>query len=92
MSCWYIKKNKPSQFIKNDFCRRQDFPKAYSHHHYICGFDVKYLKKLNNELIFKNTFPILLDDKTSRKLIEIDTPEQLKNLKRLIENEKTKNN
>ena len=47
------KKNKPSQFIKNDFCRRQDFPKAYSHHHYICGFDVKYLKKLNNELIFK---------------------------------------
>ena len=83
MSCWYIKKNKPSQFIKNDFCRRQDFPKAYSHHHYICGFDVKYLKKLNNELIFKNTFPILLDDKTSRKLVEIDTPEQLKKFKKI---------
>ena len=44
---------------------------------------IKYLKKLNNELIFKNTFPILLDDKTSRKLIEIDTPEQLKKFKKI---------
>tara|TARA_B100001057_G_scaffold499219_2_gene609049 strand:- start:3178 stop:3849 length:672 start_codon:yes stop_codon:yes gene_type:complete len=83
MSCWYIKKNRPSQFIKNDFCRRQDFPKAFSHHHYICGFDVKYLKKLNNELIFQNTFPILLNNKTSKKLIEIDTYEELKRFKEM---------
>ena len=25
MSCWQVKKNKVSQFIKNDLCRRQDF-------------------------------------------------------------------
>ena len=37
MSCWKVKKDEVSQFIKNDLCRRQDFPKAYSHHHYICG-------------------------------------------------------
>ncbi len=83
MSCWYIKNNRPFQFIKNNFCRRQDFPKAYSHHHYICGFDVKYLKKLNNELIFNKTFPILLDNKTSKKLIEIDTPEEMKKFKKI---------
>tara|TARA_B100000902_G_C27304189_1_gene914469 strand:+ start:1371 stop:2042 length:672 start_codon:yes stop_codon:yes gene_type:complete len=83
MSCWYIKKNKPIQFIKNDLCRRQDFPLAYSHHHYICGFHVKFLKKLNNELIYKDTYPILLNSKTSKKLIEVDTPEELKRLKKM---------
>lgn len=78
MSCWYIKKKKPIQFIKNDLCRRQDFPLAFEHYHYICGFNVKYLNKLNNELIFKDTFPIILDIDTSKKLIEVDTPEDLK--------------
>ena len=84
MSCWFIKKNKPFQFIKNDLCRRQDFPAAYSHHHYICGFNVKYLNKLNNELISTDTFPLLLNSKTSNKLIEVDTPEELKRFKRMI--------
>ena len=83
MSCWYIKNNKPSQFIKNNLCRRQDFTKAYSHHHYICGFNVKFLKKLNNELIFKDTYPILLNSITSKKLIEVDTPEELKKFKKM---------
>jgi CMP-N-acetylneuraminic acid synthetase len=83
MSCWYIKKNKPIQFIKNDLCRRQDFPLAYSHHHYICGFNVKFLKKFNNELIYKDTYPILLNSKTSKKLIEVDTPEEFKRLKKM---------
>ena len=78
MSCWYLKKNKPYQFIKNDICRRQDFPEAYSHHHYICGFKLNYLNKLNNELISRSTFPILLNDYTSKKLIEVDTPNELK--------------
>ena len=90
MSCWFIKKNKPFQFIKNDLCRRQDFPAAYSHHHYICGFNVKYLNKLNNELISTDTFPLLLNSKTSNKLIEVDTPEELKRFKRMIKNEKPK--
>ncbi len=88
MSCWHIKKNKPIQFIKNNFCRRQDFPLAFEHHHYICGFNVKYLNKLNNELIFKNTFPIMLNDDTSRKLIEVDTPEILRKYLKNKKNEK----
>ena len=83
MSCWYLKKNRPLQYIQNNLYRRQDFPEAYSHHHYICGFNLKYLKKLNNELIFRNTFPIILNDKTSKKLIEIDTLEQLKKFKKI---------
>jgi CMP-N-acetylneuraminic acid synthetase len=82
MSSWYIKKNKPFQFIKNNLCRRQDFTKAFSHHHYICGFNTKYLNQLNNELIFKNTFPILLNDYTSKKLIEVDTKKELKKFKK----------
>jgi len=83
-SCWYIKKNKPFQFLKNNLYRRQDFPKAYSHHHYICGFDIKFLKKLNNELIFGDTYPILLSKHVSNKLIEVDTFEDLKKLKNQI--------
>lgn len=83
MSCWYIKKNKPFQFIKNDLCRRQDFPLAYSHHHYICGFNVKSLNKLNNELIFKDTYPVLLNRNTSKKLIEVDTPKELTRFKKI---------
>jgi len=92
MSCWFIKNNKPFQFIKNDLCRRQDFVKAYSHHHYICGFSIKFIKKLNNELISKNTFPILLSDSISKKLIEVDTPKQFKEFKNFNKHEKTKNN
>ena len=83
MSCWYIKKNKPYQFIKNDLCRRQDFPLAYSHPHYICGFNVKYLNKLNNELISKGTYPIVLNSKTSKKLIEVVKLEELKKFKKM---------
>ena len=83
MSCWYMKKKKPHQFIKNDLCRRQDFNEAYSHHHYVCGFNIKYLEKLNNELIFKDTFPVLLHNNISKKLIEVDTPKDLKKYKKL---------
>ena len=93
LSCWSFKRNKPTQFIKNNLFRRQDYPKAYEHYHYICGFSIKYLKKLNNELIFKNTFPIILSKRISKKLIEIDTPEELKKFNKLKNknNEKTKN-
>ena len=61
------------QFIKNDFFRRQDLPKTYIHYHYLCAFKVKYLNQLNSELICNKTIPIILTDKTSSKLIEIDT-------------------
>ena len=74
-------KNRPFQFVEMTY-GRQDFPEAFSHHHYICGFNIKYLNKLNNELIFKNTFPIFLNNDTSRKLIEVDTYEELKKFKK----------
>ena len=45
--------------------------------------DEVYEKRLNNELIFRHTFPIILNDKTSRKLIEIDTPEEMKQFKKI---------
>ena len=83
MTCWYFNKNKPFQFIQNNLYRRQDYPQAYSHHHYICGLKLKFSKKLNNELIFKNTYPILLDNKTAKKLIEVDTHSEYKKLKKM---------
>ena len=83
MTCWYLNKNKPFQFIKNNLYRRQDYPKAYSHHHYICGFNIEILKKLNNELIFDNTYPILLDNQTTKKLIEVDTYGDFKKFKKM---------
>lgn len=91
LNTWYLKKNKPFQFVKNNICRRQDLPIAYSHHHYICGFNIKYLHQLNNELIFKHTFPILINKKTSKNLIEVDTRVELKKFKEISKNEKTKN-
>ena len=79
---WRIKKNnKISQFIKNDIFRRQDLPKSYNHYHYICAFKVKEITKLNSELINKHTFPLILNNKTQSKLIEIDTNDDLKRYK-----------
>ena len=77
-NCWFKKNGKMSQFIKNDFYRRQDLPKTYIHYHYLCAFKVKYLKQLNSELICNKTIPIILTDKTSSKLIEIDTKQDYK--------------
>ena len=33
-NCWFKKKNKIYQYIKNDYYRRQDLPETYTHHHY----------------------------------------------------------
>ena len=79
-SCWYKKGSKMFQFIKNDYYRRQDLPRTYSHHHYLCAFKTKYLNLLNSELIYKNTIPIILSKVTSSKLIEIDTKKDFKKL------------
>ena len=67
------------------------FSKAYSHRNYICGFNTKYLNKLNNELIFKNTFPILLN-KNTKKPMEIDTPEEYIKFKKVNKMKKLKIN
>tara|TARA_B100001057_G_scaffold221315_2_gene221710 strand:+ start:161 stop:814 length:654 start_codon:yes stop_codon:yes gene_type:complete len=70
-SCWYLKNNKMCQFVTNNEYRRQDLPSAYSHHHYLCSFKIKVLPRLNNELIYHNTYPIIINKK-SNKLLEID--------------------
>ena len=43
--CWIINK-KLKKFVKNDAFRRQDKPKMYEHHHYLCAFKVNELKNL----------------------------------------------
>ena len=79
---WKIKKNKKiSQFIKNDVFRRQDLPTSYNHYHYVCAFRVKEISKLNSELINPHTFPLILNNKTQSKLVEIDTSNDLKKYK-----------
>ncbi len=70
-NCWQINKNnKIKKYIKNNIFRRQDLPKSYEHHHYICVFQPKDLKHMNDELISKNTYPL---KNIKKSIYEIDT-------------------
>lgn len=69
--CWVIKP-KLKQIIKNKFFRRQDKPNVYEHYHYLSCFKVSELKKLNDELINKNTEPYLITGNAKYKINEID--------------------
>jgi len=66
-----------SQYIPNDNFRRQDLPLAWMHYHYICCFKVDELSSLNSELLNTKTVPFFLDAKTTKNLVEVDTPEDL---------------
>ncbi|MAJ45230.1 MAG: hypothetical protein CMF96_10875 [Candidatus Marinimicrobia bacterium] len=72
---WKFDRNKKTikQYFKNNIYRRQDLPAAFRYYHYLCCFKVKEVKNLNEELINNKTFPLILDLKTSDKLIEVDT-------------------
>ena len=70
--CWVVKK-KLKKFINNDIYRRQDKIELFEHHHYLCAFKIKELKKLNSELINSNTTPIII----KKDIIEIDTKKDL---------------
>ena len=61
------------KFIENDIYRRQDKIELFEHHHYLCAFKIKELKKLNSELINSNTTPIIIKE----DIIEIDTKKDL---------------
>ncbi len=76
-NCWkYDEKNKIlNKYIENDVFRRQDLPPAWEHYHYICCFKAGEIDNLNSELINSKTHPVFLDNKTTEKLVEIDTPE-----------------
>ena len=78
-SCWLYEESSKelSQYISNDYFRRQDLPPAWMHYHYICCFKVDELSSLNSELLNRQTTPIFLDSKTAENLMEIDTPEDL---------------
>ena len=65
---WGMKGKKIFQYIKNNFFRRQDLPKAYTHNHVVCCFKISEFKYLNNELLNVNTCPLIIN----RKIREID--------------------
>ena len=80
----YDEKNKKiSQYIKNDFYRRQDLPQAWIHYHYVCCFKASEIDKLNNELLNTQTYPVFLSKEYAKNLIEIDTPEDLEKWKQV---------
>ena len=81
-NAWYYNKNKIKKVIKNDCFRRQDLPKVLEHHHQICAFKVSEFSKLNSELINYKTYPIVFDRNTQKKLIEIDTKDDIKKFKK----------
>ena len=81
--CWIINK-KLKKFVKNDVFRRQDKPKMYEHHHYLCAFKVNELKKLNSELINQNTTPIIM--KEGNNFLEIDTKQDYINYLKIRKN------
>jgi len=77
-SCWQIDEDgRLRQYIENDVYRRQDMPKAWTHHHYLSCFWRRAFDSLNSELIGPRTHPVLLKAQTVDSLIEIDTPEDL---------------
>lgn len=85
LNTWqYDEKNKKiSQYINNDFYRRQDLPPAWMHYHYVCNFKAKELKYLNNELLNSETYPVFLSEEYASNLIEIDTPKDFQKWKNL---------
>ena len=70
--CWIVKP-KLKQLINNDAFRRQDKPIVYEHYHYLSCFKVSHLKKLNDELINKDTIPYLITGYSKYKINDIDT-------------------
>jgi CMP-N-acetylneuraminic acid synthetase len=65
------------QFVPNDVARRQDLPKAYTHHHYVFCISPTALPMVNNEMIGPKTEPYFIPKSTCEKLVEVDTPEQM---------------
>ena len=88
-NCWqyFEPEGRLEQFVENSCYRRQDLPKAWMLHHYICCFKPEVISKLNEELVYQYTYPIFLSEAKSSLLMEVDTPEDLiKWKKRLKEN------
>ena len=85
--CWSFNKKHETltQYIDNDIYRRQDLPPAFTPHNYLQCMRVKELGKLNSEMLNSKTFPFFLSKETEKNLIEIDTPEELKEWKKLTE-------
>jgi len=75
--CWAFDqdKGKLTRYIDNDVFRRQDKPLAWEHYHYLACFQAKIVSSLNHELIYQDTYPVFLDEETTKKLVEIDCPQ-----------------
>lgn len=76
---WYQepKSGKMRQFITNDAVNRQDLPPAFRNYHYIIGFKVRALPRLNGNLLGEDTRPIYLDQAQQDSLCDLDTPADL---------------
>jgi len=88
--CWRFNEVDQSleQYIPNKVFRRQDLPPAWMLCHYVCCFKGDEIFKLNEELINSKTIPLFLDDQTTAKLMDVDTPEELERWKQLTINQK----
>ena len=86
--CWKYQNKKISQYLPNKIFRRQDLPKAYSHFHYLCCFKIGQIVNLNDELLNKYTRPIFLKKNIIKNLVEIDTQDDVKRFKKLVNNKK----
>jgi len=90
-SCWTYDNRKRilGQYFSNDIYRRQDYPQAWAHYHYVYCCKVDEISSLNSELLNSKTRPVFLNSEISDKLIEVDTPEDYKKWKGQIEGNDT---
>lgn len=68
---------KMRQFVPNNLANRQDMPPAYQNFHYLSGFRVDSLPRLNANLLGEDTYPIYLDEGQQQRLCDLDTPADL---------------
>lgn len=83
LNCWRITdNNKLLKFVDNDVYNRQDLPQAYENYHYVFAILAENILTANANLLHENTYPMILDDKTSSQLVEIDDVSDFLNWKK----------
>ena len=84
-NCWKYDKNLGviQKYIDNQLFNRQDYEDAWENYHYVFAIKVNALEKSDNNLLSNKTEPMFLDNDTANKLVEIDTPEDLKKWKNI---------
>ncbi len=70
------------QYIPNDAVNRQEMPPAWRNYHYVIGFRVSTVERLNSNLLGDDTHPIFLDDAQTSALCDLDSPDDIAEWKR----------